>query len=184
MLEQNILDLIQKIQSGSAVLSTQKTDDDVLVIYRAKFDPETGNKLPSEVVGTVTESQITEHLADRETEKARLNAFLESFGIDVPDPECKVDRTLVQRAFVSVLGPEKGVATWAWLWGQQFGGHPMIAYWISFLTLAPDGVDVNSADMQTALQALLAIPGADGKTPVLSGAEAGDIYDIIKASIG
>lgn len=183
MLDTQTLELISKLQSGAANLSASKTDDDVLVIYRAKYDAETGAKLPSEVAGTVTQAQISEHLAERETEKVSLNALLSNFGLSLPTPERTVSKTIVPKAFVAVLGPERGIPTWGWLWGQQFTGHPFIKYWISYLVLAGQGVDANSSDIEAALNALLVIPGEDGITPVLSGTEPADIYAIIKAAI-
>jgi hypothetical protein len=183
MLDQNTLDLIAKLQTGAANLSASKTDDDVLVIYKAQFDPETGEALPSVVAGTVTQDQITAHLAGRETEKAQLHAMLNNFGLALPTPTRKVGKTIVQKSFVAVLGAQRGIATWAWLWGQQYAGHPMIGYWLSFLMLATEGVDANSTDIETALNALLAIPGADGVTPVLSGTEPADIYAAIQAAV-
>lgn len=183
-MEQQTLDLIKKLQAGAANLTATKTDDDVLVIYRAKFDQETGAKLPSEVAGTVTQSQISDHIAALENEIASLTAFLTGFGLELPTPERKVSKTFVQDAFVAVLGEELGVATWGWLWQQQYSGHPLITYWMSYLQLASNGVDVNSTQIKSALQALLVIPGMDGKTPVLSGTQPDDIYTIIKAAVG
>lgn len=183
MLENHTLELISKLQSGAANLSAAKTDDDVLVIYRAKFDPETGAKLPSEVAGTVTQAQISEHLAERDAEKVSLNALLNNFGLSLPTPERTVGKTIVPKAFVAVLGQQRGIATWGWLWGQQFTGHPFVKYWVSYLVLAGHGVDANSSDIEAALNALLTIPGEDGKTPVLSGTEPAEIYAIIKSAI-
>ena len=183
-MEQQTIDLIKKLQSGAANLTASKTDDDVLVIYRAKFDPETGAKLPSEVAGTVTQAQVADHVAVLEQEIASLNAFLTGFGLELPIPERKVSKTFVQDAFVTVLGLEIGVATWGWLWQQQYSGHPLIAYWMSYLQLASNGVDVNSNQIKSALQALLSIPGIDGSTPVLSGTQPDEIYAIIQAAVG
>lgn len=183
MLDQNTLELIHKLQSGAANLSASKTDDDVLVIYKSQFDPETGTALPSTVAGTITQAQISEHLAERATEQASLNSLLDNFGLELPTPERKVSKTFVQDAFVAVLGMELGVATWGWLWQQQFTGHVMIAYWMSYLQLASNGVDVNSVEIQSALNALLVIPGADGVTPILSGTQSAEIYAIIQAAV-
>ena len=183
-MEQQTLDLIKKLQSGAANLTASKTDDDVLVIYRARFDADTGAKLPSEVAGTVTQAQVSAHVAALEQEIVSLNAFLTGFGLEPPTPERKVSKTFVQDAFVAVLGLELGVATWGWLWQQQYNGNLLIAYWMSYLQLASNGVDVNSNQIKSALHALLAIPGMDGTTPVLSGTQPDEIYAIIQAAVG
>ena len=183
MLDSQMLELIKKLQSGAASLSATKAEDGVMVIYRAKFDPETGAKLPNQVVGTISQDELLAHLAEREAEKVAISALLNNFGLELPTPERKVDKTLVQDAFVEVLGEERGVATWGWLWQQQFSGPLIIAYWLSYLQLANEGVDVNSNKMKAALQALLEMPGMDGITSVLSGEEPEDIYKLIKKAI-
>jgi len=180
-LDSNVLDLITRLQAGSSTLSATRTDDDVLVIYRAPFDSSTGERLPSTVAGTVTQAEVREHLNEREAERAVLESFLGAFGLPPPAPSRVIGKTAVPRAFLAVLGQERGVGVWAWLWGQQFGGHPLVAYWLSFLILASEGVDVHSQDLLMALDALRTIEGPAG-VPVLSDDEPRRIHDSIRGA--
>ena len=59
-----------------------KSDDGTLVFFKDNYDQNTGEKLPDEVVKTVTEQEIKDEVAKKQEEIAVLQGFLSEISIN------------------------------------------------------------------------------------------------------
>lgn len=58
-----------------------KSDDGTLVFFKDKFDPETGTKLPDEVIRTFNRKEIEDEIAKKQEELDVLNNFLNEINV-------------------------------------------------------------------------------------------------------
>ena len=57
-----------------------KSDDGTLVFFKDNYDPTTGEKLPKEVVKTMTEKEIQDEITKKTEEIAVLQGFLDELS--------------------------------------------------------------------------------------------------------